>query len=1158
MSKPKNSSVIFYVFLLLSLFLSGFSGVVILDHVFDGLIGRLDRQAANQRARMAIGQVIVSDLKDLQSEFLQLATTASPKARETAVKRLKIRLGHIEQTLVLLEKGGTLEQRILLNLGERDEMLRKFHYRPSEDQQIILEVVNLRPKLMDLEQMTEQLSRMVAQRHEAREAGDALQVARTVDRVLSFLKTPPPQFLRMTENANKLFFDSSNRLAEIESECEIKKKRYLLIEAGIVIGVFLLTLGLGALIVRNVRRILVDQKRAETEVRANEERLRTILDTVQTGVVVIDAKTHTITEANPAALKMMEAEKEAVIGAICHSFICPVKEGQCPITDHHETIDNSEQTLLKPGGTRIPILKNAVAFTMYDRQYILESFVDISERQRTQEILEQHNHFLRTIIESLTHPFYVVDMENYNVVLANSAARGGAMSEAHTCYQLTHDRNTPCDGKDHLCPLRKVRQTRGEVTMEHLHVDAEGRPRTVEVHGYPVFDESGAVRQMIEYSIDITERKEAEEEINKLYRAVEQSPATVVITDTEGIIEYVNPRFTQLTGYTLKEAIGQNPRILKSDTMSPDVYKTLWDTIKGGGEWRGEFLNKKKSGDLFWEEAHISPIFDKDDNMTHFLAIKQDITERKETLNALEAAKEAAQAANVSKSEFLANMSHEIRTPMNAVIGMTSLLLDTPLEAEQADYMETIRGSGEALLTIINDILDFSKIEAGKLALENSTFNLRSCVEEALDLLAQKAVENNIELVFYMEDKVPEGIWGDVTRLRQVLVNLLSNAAKFTPSGEIFVHVRKLSDNGGPTLQISVTDTGIGIPKDRRDSLFQPFSQVDASTTRKFGGTGLGLTISKQLCQKMGGDMWVESEEGGGSTFHFTIRADVAPLPDCPDQKEDAGKLRGRRLLMVADSPHKRLVLSGYASRWDMAPVIVKANRDALDLIKKGDSFDATLLDMQLQNPDITEVVDEIGKLPRAGKPPLILLSVLGREKNMGQGLFAACVSKPIKPSRLLSAILQVLDPNSREQQPSAPTHSTLTPELAKTHPLRILLAEDNIVNQKVATHMLKKMGYRADVAATGKEAVAAVKRQAYDVVFMDIQMPEMDGVAATHYIRRNLPLQRQPRIIAMTAHAMSGDREKYLKEGMDDYVSKPVRPDDLRKALLRTVPLEL
>jgi len=488
---------------------------------------------------------------------------------------------------------------------------------------------------------------------------------------------------------------------------------------------------------------------------------------------------------------------------------------------------------------------------------------------------------------------------------------------------------------------------------------------------------------------------------------------------------------------------------------------------------------------------------------------------------------------------------------MNAIIGMTSLLLDTRLKAEQTDYMETIRGSGEALLTIITDILDFSKIEAGKLELENSAFDLRACIEEALDLLAQKAVENNIELVFYLENNVPEGIWGDVTRLRQIIVNLLSNAVKFTASGEIFVHVRSLSQNGEPMIQISVTDTGIGIPKEGMNSLFQPFSQVDASMTRKFGGTGLGLTISKQLCQAMGGDMWVESEEGKGSTFHFTIRANVAPLPHSPDQ-EDSGKLQGRRVLMVADSAHKQLVLNGYSSKWLMAPVLVKTNREAVGLIKDGQSFDAVLLDMPLDKADITRLVDDIGGLPRDGKPPLVLLSVLGREKDMGQDIFAACVSKPIKLSRLKSALLQALVPGSREQRTSAPPHSTFTPDFAKSHPLRILLAEDNIVNQKVATHMLRKMGYRADVASNGKEAVEAVQRQHYDVVFMDVQMPEMDGVSATHHIRRTLPPQRQPRIIAMTAHAMSGDREKYLKEGMDDYVSKPVRPADIQKALLR------
>ncbi len=425
--------------------------------------------------------------------------------------------------------------------------------------------------------------------------------------------------------------------------------------------------------------------------------------------------------------------------------------------------------------------------------------------------------------------------------------------------------------------------------LESKILSPDKSQRYIVTRGKPRLGQDGQVTLLLGITQDITQRKDADDKVRKLSRAIEQSPISVVITDTNGQIEYVNPKFSELTGYSLAEAVGQNPRVLKSGETSAEEYAGLWRTIQSGRQWTGEFHNKKKNGGLYWESAVISPILDEYGKITHFVAIKEDITERKrvraeleKTHAELEKSNRELENASKVKSQFLANMSHEIRTPLNAIIGMTGLLLDTPLNSEQQNYAGTVRNSGEVLLTLINDILDFSKIEAQKMELENQSFELRSCIEEALDLVVMKASEKKIELAYLIRDELPAFMIGDVTRLRQILVNLLNNAVKFTESGEVVISVSgQLRDQHQYQLHFAVRDTGLGIPPDRVDRLFQTFSQVDASTTRRFGGTGLGLAISKQLSELMGGTMWVESTgiPGQGSTFHFTILAQEAPQP---------------------------------------------------------------------------------------------------------------------------------------------------------------------------------------------------------------------------------------------------------------------------------------
>jgi PAS domain S-box-containing protein len=748
----------------------------------------------------------------------------------------------------------------------------------------------------------------------------------------------------------------------------------------------------------------------------------------------------------------------------------------------------------------------------------------------------------------------------------------------------------------------------------------DGEYRWILDAGTPRFFPDGRFAGYIGSCVDITERKQAEEDLQKQYQlsltlrqiteAVRQSLDLQEIFDTTVeqlgktfgvsrclihayrtephpevpvVAEYLAPGCDSVSSVQIPMqgnanllAIMEEDKVFASDNLSIDprfiAQKDIWDSLSlksklitrtsYKGEANGIICLHQCDRFRTWEDTEINLLEAVAAQVGIALAqaklLEMEKQQRAELLSkneALKVAKKEADSANQAKSEFLAMMSHEIRTPMNGVINMAELLLETKLNATQKDWVNTIQSCGDNLLVIINDILDFSKIESGQLNIGCAEFNLYDCIEKSLDVVAHRATVKGLELACYIDSKVPKLVKSDQIRIRQVLVNLLGNAVKFTEKGEVILRVsleKNISENLC-LLQFIIQDTGIGIRSDRLDRLFKPFSQVDSSTTRQFGGTGLGLVISKKLAELMGGEIWVESVADVGSTFSFTVQVEVLESLTLPPPQSIINK----SILIVDDNATNRKILTLQTEAWQMCPDVVSSGEEALEKLAKGQDYDVAILDMEMPNMDGVMLAQVMHRLPKYQDLPLILLSSLGQLEIPAENHFSAIINKPVKQSQLYQILVEVIQGSavSRQVTPklSSGQDATLAQyrQLGQDHPLTILVAEDNAVNQKLVVEILKRMSYEAQVVTNGIEVLEALKKQSYDLILMDVQMPEMDGLEASRLIVAQYPLH--PRIVAMTANALREDRELCLEAGMDDYLSKPLRIAELAKVLAET-----
>ncbi len=791
-------------------------------------------------------------------------------------------------------------------------------------------------------------------------------------------------------------------------------------------------------------------------------------------------------------------------------------------------------------------------------------FWDITNQKNAEHQVEFEKFLLSTLLETVPDSVYFKDADSRFIRLSRSCARKFGLSDPHDAIGKSDaDFFSPEHAKAALADEHQIMET-GETILAKVEEEtySDREPTWCSTTKVPLKDKSGKVIGTFGISRDVSQQKRAEQELARerdlLKTIIDNVPDLIYVKDRVGRFVTANASLLRLLKL---ESADQMRGKTDYDFSPPEMacnYVTDDQNVMRSGEplLDREESHRRDDGSPIWLLTTKVPLRNANGEVIGVVGIGHDITERKKADEEILKAKEIADKANLAKSDFLANMSHEIRTPMNAIIGMTDLVLDTKLDSTQRNFLSMVQESGESLLAVINDILDFSKIEAGKLDIESRVFDLRESLGDTMKTLGLKAHTKGLELAFRVDPSAPRYVVGDSGRIRQIIVNLVGNAIKFTEIGEVVVDVEQLTGSSHEvTLEVSVRDTGIGIPEDKCGTIFEGFEQADTSTTRRFGGTGLGLAISSRLVELMGGSISVESKVDEGSKFTFTMQLAAAP-EDIEDQSnKGVVYVGGTRVLIVDDNETNRKILHEMLSNWGMIPVLAESGDVAIDVLResqhRGQPFGLVVSDVNMPEMSGYDFVEQVRDDVNCGNPPIIILTSGGRDGDASVrdrlGI-AERLMKPVKQSELFDAIVRTLGVTSPEDETSFNYDEQFDDQLGR---LKILLAEDNIINQKLAIGVLSRFGHQVTVASNGEEAIKALETDSFDLVMMDVQMPVMDGFAATQAIReREVKTGAHIPIIAMTAHAMKGDREKCIECGMDEYVAKPIRITALREKL--------
>ncbi len=1147
---------------------------------FNQLDNELKQRAANERARLFVGEEIVRGIQGVEKDIYNMALTQNSSGFSRINQSVSNRVNKLKHDLNVLQSGGVSRREMPLNVGGADEIAREVPYRLTEQEPSInMAVLGIEPQLDQIRERANTLEQLLNRRWQTIVHEDRRKFYEIEEEIALFLKQMPPYFERLDENANRLFLEGEQRQRAIQLEIDGRSQTLKTIETALIVLVLVLGAVSGVLVMRRLSDALRTARQAKDDTELQRAQIATMLDTLGDGVYATDMQ-GMVTFVNTTGERILGWSAQELIGQHAHLALhyhypdgSHFPKERCPliaVLEQGASLDGQEQFIAK-NGRFIPVSYRSKPLYKDDQVVgSLVSFQDISERLESEARIRLQQAALDAaanmivitnrsgIIKYVNPAFCKVTGFSTEQVMDQPASILNSGLHERTFYQSMWE--TLLMGRSWEGELSNRRQN-GEIYTEQMTIT-------------PIIEDR-EIAHFVAIKRDISEEIRTRTRLKLVEKAIQDIDQGIHIMDAQAhpqgpLIQYVNAGYSRITGYSAEESVGQRAGFIRATDADPLKLQQIIQAMTDGTSISVEMNYRRKDGSPFVGELHLSPVHSDSGAVSHYIGLLSDIDLRKQAEAALHEARDQALENSRLKSEFLSNMSHEIRTPMNGIIGMTDLLLDTPLNDEQRDFTGIVRDSAQALLVIINDILDFSKIEAGKLEIEITDFSIVQVVEGSIDLLTTKAHEKSLNLASFADPTLPARLRGDPIRLRQVLLNLISNAIKFTDHGSVELSAMPVQQGKQTMLRFEVHDTGIGISPAVQARLFQSFTQADSSTTRKYGGTGLGLAICKRLVELMGGQIGIESREGQGSNFWFTIPLEEASTPDPASHavRRNSSSMANLRVLVVDDHASDRKIIHRYLASWgimnDGASNAAEAQKLMRDAVDVGIPYNVALIDYVMPAMNGIELAQQLLADPVFSATRLVLMSahsqreLFERAKLCG---FAQCLPKPIRQSQLFDCLAEhpanEIDRDLFDQLDDTP--ETVSPNLHNSRENRrlVLLAEDNLINQKVAQLQINKLGYALHIVANGQQAVQAIETalarnvNVYAAVLMDCQMPVLDGFEATALIRKaELAGARHIPIIAMTANAMQGDRERCLAAGMDDYLSKPIKPEILQNLL--------